>query len=211
MIQATRTPWQALATLLLGIAIFTPSQAASVRLVGFDELVGSSELIFHGTVVASHSRRIAAAPGIVTEVEFEVLETYKGNAGADRVVLQFAGGVVDGRGVQIQGLTLPAAGERGVYFVEQTARPQIHPLYGWDQGHYRVEREAGGPPRVYTNRGLAVTAARSAPSPSDVRLSEGLPLGITASADAGPGSTLSLTEFAAAIRAVAERPAGASR
>jgi hypothetical protein len=211
MNQARRTPRRALAALLLALAIFTPSQAASVRLVGFDELVGSSQLIFHGVVVASHSRRVAAAPWIVTDVEFEVLETYKGRAGGDRVVLQFAGGVVDGRGVQIQGLTLPAASERGVYFVEQTARPQVHPLYGWDQGHYRVERMADGPARVYTNRGLAVTAARSAPSPDDVRLSDGLPLGITARADAGPGSALSLAEFAAAIRAVAEGPAGAAR
>ncbi len=147
----------------------------------------------------------------MTEVEFEVLETYKGQAGGDRIVLQFAGGVVDGRGVQIQGLTLPAAGERGVYFVEQTARPQIHPLYGWDQGHYRVERQADGPARVYTNRGLAVTAARSAPSPAGVRLSEGLPLGITAKPGAGPETALSLAEFAATIRAVAERPAGVVR
>ena len=106
MNQATRTPWRSLATLLLGMALFTPSQAASVRLVGFDELVGSSQLIFHGVVVASHSRRVATAPGIVTDVEFEVLETYKGRAGGNRVVLQFAGGVVDGRGVQVQGLQL---------------------------------------------------------------------------------------------------------
>ena len=211
MNQATRTPWQALATLLLGAALATSSQAASVRLVGFDELVGSSQLIFHGVVVASTSRRVATAPGIVTDVEFEVLEAYKGKAGGDRIVLQFAGGVVDGRGVQVQGLQLPAAGERGVYFVEQTARPQIHPLYGWDQGHYRVERRANGPARVYTNRGLAVTAARSAPGPTGVRLSEGLPLGITAKPGAGPESALSLAEFAATIRAVAERPAGVVR
>ena len=211
MNQATRAPWQALTLILLGVVLATSSQAASVRLVGFDELVGSSQLIFHGIVVASPSRRVAAAPGIVTDVEFEVLETYKGRAGGDRIVLQFAGGVVDGRGVQVQGLKLPAAGERGVYFVEQTARAQIHPLYGWDQGHYRVEQQADGPARVYTNRGLAVTAARSAPSPAGVRLSEGLPLGITAKQDAGPDSALSLAEFAATIRTVAERPTGAVR
>jgi hypothetical protein len=211
MNQPTRAPWRNLAALLLGVALVTAGQAASVRLVGFDELVGSSQLIFHGVVVGSHSRRVAAAPGIVTEVEFEVLETYKGRAGGDRILLQFAGGVVDGRGAQVQGLTLPAAGERGVYFVEQTARPQLHPLYGWDQGHYRVRRAGDGTARVYTNRGVAVTAARSAPSPQEVRLSEGLPVGVSARADAGPESALSLAEFAATIRAVAERPGGAVR
>jgi hypothetical protein len=147
----------------------------------------------------------------VTDVEFEVLETYKGQPAGERVVLQFAGGVVDGRGVQIQGMTLPGAGERGVYFVEQTARAQVHPLYGWDQGHYRVQRTGGGPERVYTNRGIAVTAARSSPSPADVRLSRGLPLGITARAEPGPEGALSLAEFAATIRAVAERPGEAAR
>ncbi len=211
MNQARWTPWQRLAALLLALSFGAQGQAASVRLVGFDELVGASQLIFHGVVVSSHSRRVAAAPGIVTDVEFEVLESYKGQSGSDRLVLQFAGGVVDGQGVQVHGLTLPAAGETGVYFVEQTVRPQVHPLYGWDQGHYRVRRVEGGPARVYTNQGLAVTAARSASSPADVRLSRGLPLGITARADAAPGSALSLAEFASTIRAIAERSAGAVR
>ena len=114
-------------------------------------------------------------------------------------------------GLAIHGLKRPAIGERGVYFVEQTGRMQVNPLYGWDQGHYLVRREDGGPDRVFTNHGLPVTAAAPAPSPTSLTLSRGVPVGVTVRRDAPGGSALSLSAFAAAVRDAARAQSGDDR
>ena len=179
------------------------AQAASVRLVGFDELVESSALVFHGVVVAADSRWISDRQGIVTDVEFRIVETYKGGAAGQRLVLSFAGGVVDGRGMEVSGLRQPVVGEEGVYFVEQLAHAQVNPLFGWDQGHYLVRELPDGSSRVFSSLGLPVVSAAPAASPADVRLSEGLPLGVKADAEAPASAALPLSRFAATIREVA--------
>ncbi len=205
MLKPTRARLARSALFILALTLWTSAQAASVRLVGFDELVRSSALIFHGVVVASASRELADGRHIVTDVEFEILDVYKGELGARRLTLGFAGGVVDGVGVRVHGLTQPSVGEVGVYFVEQTGRPQVNPLYGWDQGHYLVRRDDGGPDRVFTNRGLAVTAAVPAASPTGVTLCHGVPVGVTVAKAAPADSALSLSAFAATVRDTARR------
>jgi hypothetical protein len=190
-----------LACLLVGLSLIAPARSASVRMVGFDELVQSSALVFHGRVLAARSRWLPAEAGIVTDVEFAVIETYAGDA-PGRLVLGFAGGEIDGVGMRVHGLTMPSEGEEGVFFVERLDRPQVNPLYGWDQGHYRVRRDGDGVPRVFSTRGRPLLRAGSAPSPAQVRLSQGLPVGVEAGDDADhPGMTLA--EFADAIRRVA--------
>ena len=190
-----------LACLLVGLTMLAPARSASVRLVGFDELVRSSALVFHGRVLATRSRWLPAAVGIVTDVEFAVLETYAGDA-PGRLVLSFAGGELDGVGLRVHGLTMPSPGEEGVFFVERLDRPQVNPLYGWDQGHYRIRRDVDGVPRVFSTRGRPLLRAGSAPSPADVRLSTGLPAGVEAGDDADHAG-MPLAEFREAIRQVA--------
>jgi hypothetical protein len=196
--------------LAAALAPMTPAGAASVRLVGFDELVESSALVFHGRVLDTRSRWLPGHQGIVTDVEFDVIEVFKGEA-PGRLSLSFAGGTVDGVGMRVHGLTRPVADEEGVYFVEQLDHPQVNPLYGWDQGHYRVRATADGVRRVFANSGAPVLTAAPAASPARVRLSPGVPLGVTVGPDGVADAALPLADFAASIRAAAAPAIGTSR
>lgn len=188
--------------LLASLTLTTPGRTASVRLVGFDELVQSSALVFHGRVTGTRSRLLPGPQGIVTDVEFDVIEVLKGEA-PGRLTLNFAGGTVDGVGMRVHGLNRPVEGEEGVYFVEQLVRPQVNPLYGWDQGHYRVRADADGVRRVFASSGAPVLSASPAASPARVRLSAGVPLGVTVGTEGAVAQALPLADFAASIRAAA--------
>ena len=196
--------------LLAALAPMMPAGAASVRLVGFDELVQSSALVFHGRVVGTRSRWLPGHQGIVTDVEFAVIEVLKGEA-PGQLSLSFAGGTVDGVGMRVHGLTQPVAEEEGVYFVEQLDHPQVNPLYGWDQGHYRVRATADGVRRVFANSGAPVLNAAPAASPTRVGLSPGVPLGVTVGTDRVATAALPLADFAASIRAAAGPAIGTSQ
>ena len=53
----------------------------------------------------------------------------------------------------------PVMGEKGVYFVERAGGGQVHPFYGWDQGHFLVEPDlATGEEVVRTRDGRAIYA-----------------------------------------------------
>lgn len=193
--------------LMLGAALIGTAgaaNAASVRHVGFDELVDTSALIFRGRVEKSGSRASADGRSIVTDVWFEVIDTYKGTAPGGQLRLTFAGGEHNGRGMKIHGLTLPRIGEEGVYFVEQLERPQVNPLFGWEQGHYLVRRDAAGVARIFTADGIAVVTAVRAASPGESRLSQGIPVGVTIDRTAAAGAALGLADFAATIRSAHE-------
>jgi hypothetical protein len=196
-------PYPGAATLIL-LAIVVGwvgmANAASVRQVGFDELVQTSELIFRGRAVEAQSRASADGRSIVTDVWFDVRETYKGIAPGGRLRLVFAGGEHRGMAMKVHGLRLPTIGEEGVYFVEQLERPQVNPLFGWDQGHYLVRRDAAGVGRVFTSDGIAVVAAARADSPAQVQLSQGIPAGVTIDRTAAAGTALRLADFASTIR-----------
>lgn len=193
----------AAALILIGAAVIGlvgAAHAASVRHVGFDELVQTSALIFRGRAVAAHSRASVDGRSIVTDVWFEVRDTYKGTAPGGRLRLSFAGGEHEGRAMKVHGLTVPQIGEEGVYFVEQLERPQVNPLFGWDQGHYLVRRDPAGVSRVFTSDGIAVVAADRAESPVEIRLSRGIPAGVTIDRAGAAGAALGLADFAATIR-----------
>jgi hypothetical protein len=196
--------------LLVSLTLTTPARAASVRLVGFDELVRSSALVFHGRVTGTRSRLLPGHQGIVTDVEFTVIEVFKGEPVA-RLSLSFAGGAVDGVGMHVHGLDRPVEGEEGVYFVEQLDRPQVNPLYGWDQGRYRVRANADGVPRVFASSGAPVLSAWPAASPARVRLSPGVPLGVTVGTEDVALKALPLADFGASIRAAAAPAGGAAQ
>ena len=59
--------------------------------------------------------------------------------------------------MSISDMKVPQVGERGIYFVESLERSQVHPLYGWSQGHFIVEMDDTGADRVMTTRKQPVT------------------------------------------------------
>lgn len=127
------------------------AQAASVLAVGTSDLTARSGFIFHGKVLRSW---VASGPGngaIHTYMEFSVNEVLKGDSKPATVTLSFLGGILNGKGLRVEGLALPRVGEEGVYFVEQLGRSQVHPLYGWDQGRFLVRAGADGSKAVYTH------------------------------------------------------------
>jgi hypothetical protein len=71
-------------------------------------------------------------------------------------------------------MQLPQEGEHGIYFVESLERLQVHPLYGWSQGHFIVEHDATGIQRIMTNRRLPVTAVMDKMQDGQQELSKGV-------------------------------------
>ena len=116
-------------------------RASTVLQVSFDELVHSSEFIFEGRVI---DRRVEMdqAQRIHTMVQFEILDVLKGTSPGRTIVLRYLGGAVGDIKLEVDGIVPPEPGERGVYFVESLSNPPVHPLYGWDQGHFMVVRDA---------------------------------------------------------------------
>jgi hypothetical protein len=115
-----------------------PGLASSILEVDISQLVNSSESVFEGEVV-SITPEMNADGNIYTYVNFLVLDALSGtfNVG-ETITLRFTGGTANGLTLNI-GSTIPAVGEHGVYFVESNNTPLINPLYGWSQGHYRVQ------------------------------------------------------------------------
>lgn len=77
---------------------------------------------------------------LVTFVEVQVLEGWKGPAPAALTVLQ-PGGERDGIGQRVEGVAALEVGEELVLFLERQG--PLHRVVGLSQGVYRVERGAG--------------------------------------------------------------------
>lgn len=197
-------PFLALLLLLATLFASALSVASSVRQVGFTELVANSQLVFYGRVTDHRTRRTATSNELMTDVEFEVLDVFKGDAAPTRLVLSFAGGYDGEIRVLIHGLRLPAIGESGVYFAESLQRPQVNPLYGWTQGHYLARPDEDGVMRMHAVDGGKVTAADPAPDPDAIRLSRGTPDGVIVSRWDPDARAMTLAEFAAAIERAQE-------
>jgi len=140
-----------LAAILLASASLTASCASAsvVEQVTLPQVVQGSQLIFEGQVI---SKQVRYAPNgdPFTYFTFRILDVIKGNYTAPTIELGFMGGPTsNGLILQISDMRMPEVGEHGIYFVESLARQQVHPLYGWQQGHYLVTPpQAGAPARV---------------------------------------------------------------
>jgi len=130
--------------------------ATSVREVSMNELLQQSQLVFEGTVTAIEARQ-NSQNRIHTYVTFEITDIIKGEYPSNIITLRFLGGTVDDVTMVVSDMRLPQEGEHGIYFVESLERFQVNPLYGWSQGHFILERDGTGSPRVMTNRRLPVT------------------------------------------------------
>jgi hypothetical protein len=133
-----------------------PVSATTVMQMNFDDVVHKAQLIFEGRVIAVESRQTGPR-AIHTIITFQVLDVVKGNYEQSTIELSYLGGRVGNREMWVAEMQIPAVGEAGVYFVGNPGETMIHPLVGWSQGHYRIERSSSGAAGVTTAQGRAVT------------------------------------------------------
>lgn len=152
--------------------------ATSVRQLNLDEMLDGSELIFEGVVTkietdSSTPVSPGSKPLIFTRVYFNINEVIKGTYRNSIIQLNFLGGSGNGKTISIDDMVFPKSGEHGVYFVERVDRKQVHPLYGWSQGHFLVATDPAGIKRVMTANQQSVTGVKSEAKKSEGKLSKG--------------------------------------
>ena len=165
-----RTPLLLLPILILLATL--PAQASSVRSVSLEEMLAGAELVFEGRVLGLETR--AGRRRIETCADIEVLEVISGPPVASPLTLCFAGGSLGERSYRVGGLRAPLAGEHGIYFVESLDSPRLHPLYGWSQGHFRVDATG----LVHTEDGRPVTGMEGGAGEPVLGPSEGVARGV---------------------------------
>ena len=175
--------------MLILLTLFAPaSQASTIAGVALERMLEDSSLVFEGVVTEHESAFETPEGSIRTCLLFEVSDVIKGDDPGDTLRLCFSGGTVDGLTLEVTGSEIPKTGERGIYFVESTQRRLVNPLFGWSQGHFRIESVSGGPgvpgkraaavDRVVTERGRPVVDLETDASPHGARLSSGVAAGV---------------------------------
>lgn len=188
------------------------AHAAGVRQVAMDEMIQQSRLVFEGEVMDLVS--VETGPRrIHTHVTFRILDIIKGDYLQNTITLRFLGGTVGNLTMGVSDMKFPLPGEHGIYFVESLERMQIHPLFGWSQGHFVVRPDRTGTDRVLTASQAPVTAViqnrsaqQSDPGPAGVMpLSTGVARGVVAYGDGMEENALTTEEFKKSLRDIMER------
>jgi hypothetical protein len=179
----------ALRALLPAVLLLSLSASATTMLrADLPELTRSSDTIVHGTVRRVESRWSGDGRRILTDVEIQVTETLKGQAGGTVLVTQ-PGGRVGDIGQRVSGLASFTPGEEVVVFLERRGTRSFR-VAGMAQGKYKVQRSEEG------TRVLAV------PEPTDALLVDPDTRQPTTSAL----QALSLAELKASIRTALQQP-----
>ncbi|WP_457673350.1 hypothetical protein [Thiolapillus sp.] len=112
--------------------------ASSIKQADMAEITRDARLIFEGRVIGTRVEQAPGSRAIHTWVRFEVLDVIKGDYSAPVIELSFLGGTRGDLTVKVSDMQIPAMGEHGIYFVEDTGRRLVNPLVGWAQGHFLV-------------------------------------------------------------------------
>jgi hypothetical protein len=190
----------ALITFLISLAMsFQTIQASTVLELSFADVVESAELIFEGRVIALEARE--DGDGIHTYVSFEVLDIVKGSYSSATLELRYLGGRVGSRQLQITDMDLPQNGESGFYFVESLQENLVHPLVGWDQGRYLIERDRNGQAYVTSSQHRPIQSINGAPQETNPNtFSKGVAKGVTVMELNLPARAMSVDGFKSAVR-----------
>ena len=153
------------------------SLATSILEIDFHQAVNKAESIFEGEVVSTSSE-VSANGNIYTLVDFLVLDVLSGDLNVgESITLRFTGGTANGLTLNV-GSTIPAIGEHGVYFIESINTQLINPLYGWSQGHYRIQTDGH---IIAGDNQVVVGADKNASNTStNTKLSTGIATGVIA-------------------------------
>ena len=195
--------------LLISLCFCLPlsSLASSILEVNVSQLVNQSESAFEGEVVAI-TPEMSADGQIYTYVDFLVLDALSGNfSTGESITLRFTGGTVNGLTLTM-GSTIPRVGEHGVYFIESNDAQLINPLYGWSQGHYRIQSNGD---IIAGNEQIVIGVEKSLNNtPLKTKLSTGLAKGIITLPQQQINKTplsppISLNEFKLLIRDIKQQ------
>lgn len=179
--------------------------ASSVKSVAVEEVAVNSGLIFEGRVIGARVEKAPGSKAIHTIVTFEVMDLVKGDSGPSTVELSFLGGNMGDISMQVTEMSYPAVGEHGIYFVENPAGRQVHPLYGWDQGHFIVQHDRQLQQAVVkTRRGSLVYGIEKDRPQVIQKLSDGVAQGVQTSPVLIGSSPMTPAEFKAEIRRIVQ-------
>ena len=164
--------------LAIFLAAFTCSfnvVAATVLEIGLGDMLHHCELVFEGRVTRVEPRTDQQSKVIRTYVKFDVLDVIKGSYSASTVEISFLGGSENDITLRVADMSLPKPGATGIFFVESLTRRQVHPLYGWSQGHIAITTDSFGVRRGMTGDGRPIIAID--PQKQRSLLSKGLSTG----------------------------------
>ena len=128
--------------------------AAVVRHVGFEELVGGSDVIFHGRVALVEDQpESTRETGFFTRIHLEIIELVAGlPAEQATIVLEIPGGVRGNKKLVIPGMPRFMPGDEVVLLLEKLQDERGLIFTGLSQGVYWVRRDGLGP-KVHRNLG----------------------------------------------------------
>ena len=190
------------------LLLVNTAEGTSVRGVSLEEMLNNSELVFEGRVINIESRMTHSGSNIHTYVVFDIIDVIKGEYHNDEIELSFAGGTVNGMTLSVGDMHMPEANEQGVYFVESLSRTQVHPFYGWSQGHLLIIKDAAGIERVTTQRKQPVMAVGPAikRSQQQLKLNSGVAAGLVLEEGRDISEGISKPQFVQKLRDMLEQP-----
>jgi hypothetical protein len=183
------------------LALSSVAQATSVIGVSVEEMLQNSAVVFEGQVVDIQVRE-NANHAIQTLVTFDILDVIRGDVHGRKMTLGFLGGELAGRKLSVSAMQMPVLNEHGIYFVESPARTQVHPLYGWSQGHLVIEEGADGTDRVFTRSGRPVRGVEHSNGKRPGGLSHGVARGLVTGDPGEVAAALDSREFKRLLRAM---------
>ena len=134
---------QTLLVFILAVASPMNSQATTVRQLDLPELAQQAEVIADVTVSGIESFWASPAGGkaIHTRVTFSLNSApLKGQVGSP-FTLDFLGGTVGNRRMEVSGMPKPQVGDRVILFSYGPDKTFVSPVIGFDQGALRVIRD----------------------------------------------------------------------
>ncbi|MBC8554128.1 MAG: hypothetical protein H8D23_31345 [Candidatus Brocadiales bacterium] len=181
--------------------------AASVRQVTMDEMLQQCQFVFEGKVLALEAKE-NSQKRIHTYVTFKIQDIIKGEYSSETIILSFLGGTVGDVTMGVSDMKVPQVGEHGIYFVESLEKSQVHPLYGWSQGHFLVQSDNTGIDRVMTSNKQAVTGVMKDMSVQQMNssqktvplLNKGVASGVTVALKDNDNKGLTAEEFKKILR-----------
>jgi len=193
--------YSSLLFVLLAVCCVAPLHATSVVEVTMEEMLQNSALVFEGRVIDVKVHEHGNS-SIQTRITFEVIDVIKGNVKDKKISLNFLGGEVADRKLSVSNMHMPELNEQGIYFVESPERNLVQPLYGWSQGHLKIEKDPVGQERVFTRSGQPVRGIEYTNGKRSGRLSHGAARGLMLGDPGDNPAALGKQDFKQLLRAM---------
>jgi hypothetical protein len=128
-----------IALFLLSLGVALQCQATQMRPLSIEQLTRKAHLVLHGTVLSKTCVPDAQAV-IMTQIELQVSEAWKGAPKASPFVVVQSGGILGDRAVSVSGQEEFSVGEEVVLFLVLNAREE-GVVVGISQGKFQVSKD----------------------------------------------------------------------